>query len=366
MRAPSPEKCMDVCHVKVTNWWGWFSAGNMMIKAMNTLLNVNGSIVWPAKSRFSLRIRTLALCCTREEPTLHLEVYLRDVTDGMRFRKLPVDVCEENWEHNTAGYWVGSPLKCHRGRWPRSVVAGVLNEVRQFGVRASNFGVRFRRVYWKEALVVCKLIHVLVKDEEWEVVCRTAIICVDIPWSSKCAEGMCEVHSNCTHPSFLSEASVLMHDQVRQEIGAGTTNDGGFEVLFSCLHDVSRDWHWRRSLVILFFCLFTVHLSSWYPCSCQKNFKIVFRVQGAPHKAVLEDRGRVTRIPNLVHTLRTPSRTESTITDVQKTIELSTFSEKSRKHIRSLGMIELCELGNARPMPNVGHKDCCIAVAVNM
>ena len=36
--------------------------------------------------------------------------------------------CEEKWEHNTAGKRVGSPFECHRGRRPRSVVAGVLNE----------------------------------------------------------------------------------------------------------------------------------------------------------------------------------------------------------------------------------------------
>ena len=85
-----------------------------MIKGKKTLLNVSGSIVWPARSRFSLRIRTLALCRTREEPKKkHHEFYLRDVTDGMRSRKLPVDGYEENCEHSTAGYWVGSSFKWH-------------------------------------------------------------------------------------------------------------------------------------------------------------------------------------------------------------------------------------------------------------
>ena len=33
--------------------------------------------------------------------------------------------CEENGEHNTADYWVGSPFKYQRGRSLRCVVAGV-------------------------------------------------------------------------------------------------------------------------------------------------------------------------------------------------------------------------------------------------
>ena len=36
---------------------------------------------------------------------------------------------------------VGFPFRCHRGRWQRCVVAGVLNEVRQSGVHASKCSV---------------------------------------------------------------------------------------------------------------------------------------------------------------------------------------------------------------------------------
>ena len=43
-----------------------------------------GSIAWPVRMGFSLCMWTLALCCTQEEPNLHLEFYLRDVADGMR------------------------------------------------------------------------------------------------------------------------------------------------------------------------------------------------------------------------------------------------------------------------------------------
>ena len=38
-----------------------------------------------------------------------------------------------------------------------------------------------------------------------------------------------------------------------------------------------------------------------------------------PQNAVLEDQGRVTKIQDLVHTLRTQSRTESVIADLSKT-----------------------------------------------
>ena len=55
--------------------------------------------------------------------------------------------------------------------------------------------------------------------------------------------------------------------------------------------------------------------------------KIDLHVQAVPHNAVLEDQGRVTKIQDLVHTLRTQSRTESVIADLNKTREFNTFSE---------------------------------------
>ena len=50
-------------------------------------------------------------------------------------------------------------------------------------------------------------------------------------------------------------------------------------------------------------------------------------------------------IQHLAHTLRTQSRTESMITDLQKTVVFNTFSEVSKRTIQSLGNIELFELG---------------------
>ena len=48
-------------------------------------------------------------------------------------------------------------------------------------------------------------------------------------------------------------------------------------------------------------------------------FKVYPRVQGVSQNAVLEDQGRVTKIQDLVHTLRTESRTESVIADFSET-----------------------------------------------
>ena len=59
---------------------------------------------------------------------------------------------------------------------------------------------------------------------------------------------ICEVHCDCTHASRLIE---LIIKSARS--GGGTTNDGGFEVLFSCLHDVSR---------LLYFQFLLFHLTS--------------------------------------------------------------------------------------------------------
>ena len=67
-------KFMDECDAKVTDEDGFLAI--MKRAAMR--------IEWPARLGFSLCIRTLALCCTRVEPHLHLKFYLRDVTDGMR------------------------------------------------------------------------------------------------------------------------------------------------------------------------------------------------------------------------------------------------------------------------------------------
>ena len=68
-------------------------------------------------------------------------------------------------------------------------------------------------------------------------------------------------------------------------------------------------------------------------------FKIDLRVEGVPQNAVFEDHGRVTKIQDLVHTLRTQSQTESVVADLQKTLELNTFSKESQKTFQSLGKV---------------------------
>ena len=75
------------------------------------------------------------------------------------------------------------------------------------------------------------------------------------------------------------------------------------------------------------------------------TFKIGFRAQGAPQSAVLKDQGRMTKIQNLVHTLRTQSRRKSVITDRKKTGEFNMLSEESKKIVQSLGKSELFWIG---------------------
>ena len=67
-------------------------------------------------------------------------------------------------------------------------------------------------------------------------------------------------------------------------------------------------------------------------CAEGDRFKIDLRVQGVPHKEVLEDQGRVTKIQDLALTLRTQqSGTESVIADLKKTGEFNTVSGESKK-----------------------------------
>ena len=76
-------------------------------------------------------------------------------------------------------------------------------------------------------------------------------------------------------------------------------------------------------------------------------------------------------IQHLAHTLRTQSRTESMITDLQKTVVFNTFSEVSKRTIQSLGNIDYSNWvkslprPNAQLMPTIGQKDSCIVLAVN-
>ena len=136
--------------------------------------------MWPARSRFCLRIWTLALCHASEEPNLHLELYLRDVTDGMRSRKLPVDGCDENCERIQPVIGLG----LHS-----SAVEDVDHE--RCGWRSERGSpVRNARVFWcliatstlKGSFCRLQHIHVHVEEEEWEVIHRLVIdgCCLDL------------------------------------------------------------------------------------------------------------------------------------------------------------------------------------------
>ena len=81
--------------------------------------------------------------------------------------------------------------------------------------------------------------------------------------------------------------------------------------------------------------------SSEQSCAEEDLFKIDLRVQGVPPTAVLEDQVRVTKIQDLVHTLKTQYRTVSVIAILGKTGENNTFSEESEKTITKWRKIEL-------------------------
>ena len=78
----------------------------------------------------------------------------------------------------------------------------------------------------------------------------------------------------------------------------------------------------------------------------RQTIKIELLVQGIQQNAVLENQGRVTKIQDLVHTLKTQYRTESVIADLSKTGVFNTFSEEPKKTFQKLGKIELFELGD--------------------
>ena len=80
-------------------------------------------------------------------------------------------------------------------------------------------------------------------------------------------------------------------------------------------HDKEVQWQW----------------STQESCAEGNIFKIDFRAQGAPQSAVFEDQGRMTKIQNLVHTLRTQSRRKSVITDHKKTGEFNMFEWRIQK-----------------------------------
>ena len=83
MGAPLPDKFMDVCDVR-------FSCRQHDDQSEEHPRERIWIIRVASEIAFQPSRPTLALCRTREEPNLHLELYLRDVTYGMRSRKLPV------------------------------------------------------------------------------------------------------------------------------------------------------------------------------------------------------------------------------------------------------------------------------------
>ena len=100
--------------------------------------------------------------------------------------------------------------------------------------------------------------------------------------------------------------------------------------------------------------------------------KVDLRVQGVTQNAVLEDQGRVTKIQDLVHTLRTQSRTESVIIDLKKTREFNTFSEESKRPSKAwersnyVNWEKFLRKYSARRGPGIGLKDCFAALAENV
>ena len=87
------------------------------------------------------------------------------------------------------------------------------------------------------------------------------------------------------------------------------------------------------------------------------------RIQGIPQDAVLEDQGRMTKIRELVKTLRTEYRTESVIADMSKTGELNRFSEDSKKDFKNwkrsncLNWEKFPRTYSAHHAPSAGQKD---------
>ena len=92
-------------------------------------------------------------------------------------------------------------------------------------------------------------------------------------------------------------------------------------------------------------------LSAWYRIGKsvadeeKKEFKIDFRVQGIPQKAVYQDEDRTRRIKRLAHMPKPKSKEMVRIRDLQKTDTFKPFSAKSlRKSSTTWGNVEYFEL----------------------
>ena len=73
----------------------------------------------------------------------------------------------------------------------------------------------------------------------------------------------------------------------------------------------------------------------------EERFKIDVRVQGVPHKAVLEERTR--RIRKVAHALKRQSKANALMTDLQKTDTFNPLREEFKKINHNLGNVELLE-----------------------
>ena len=93
-------------------------------------------------------------------------------------------------------------------------------------------------------------------------------------------------------------------------------------------------------------------------------FQIDLRIQKHPQNTVLQDQGRMTKIRGLVNKIRTEYRTESVITDLDKTKKFNRFSEESKDKFKD-GERSNCtdwekfpRKHNARHAPSSGQWDC--------
>ena len=126
-----------------------------------------------------------------------------------------------------------------------------LNEVRLPGVHAPNCSVTDCDELFVERklLSIGSILHVCVKEEEWEVVSRDAIDGKESetenlrghPWSSRCVKGMFEADSELHPRIFKSEASILIEVTINSAkklvVEPPVTVDLSF--CLAALHDVS-------------------------------------------------------------------------------------------------------------------------------
>ena len=171
----------------------------MMIKAKNTLLNVSGSFVWRARSRVSLRIRTLALCRIREKPILNSTCMLSPMENGLGNFLSTVARKIVSTYSRTLG-WV--TIQVLSRTLVTFVVAGVLNEFRQTEVLASNFRCLVATgTIERNLLSFGNTYTSTLRRKSGRLFIVRRSICADIPESRSVWKNV-RVHSDCTPASF--------------------------------------------------------------------------------------------------------------------------------------------------------------------